>query len=294
MNLKLTAQAYGSNILSPLAPDKVLPNGDFTIVSNPGASQTGDGIDESTTWSFDLKGDSDWGDFDLNRRITKARLVITSSPKRSDLNTDRLGIDAPGLELQSPQAIYRIPVGETRTIDIDLLESGYNSDQILQVLRDNNGVLPMKYQDDSIISFAGIEIAQKITTLSGGGSTGTGSSAAPASTERLIVTAASEDTVAAPGNQRENYLLLSVTDHLGNPVTNLSASDIKVDAMLVGPGGSLVEIDSVRHSARIDGFYYVNLKPMTTTSWKSGVYVFGVAVESGSRRGQALATVQMD
>jgi hypothetical protein len=110
---------------------------------------------------------------------------------------------------------------------------------------------------------------------------------------RLIVTAFSEDTIAAPGNRQPNYIIVSVTSANGTPVTGLAVSDFKVDPMIVGPGGALVNITGVT-AGRLPGFYHVNVVPIRTETWKRGVYIFAVAVEKGANRGQTLATVLMD
>lgn len=113
------------------------------------------------------------------------------------------------------------------------------------------------------------------------------------STGRLIVIASSEDTIAAPGNRQPNYIIVSVTDVNGVPVTGLGTSNFKVDPIIVGPGGALVDIINVKEG-RLPGFYNLNVVPIRTETWKQGVYIFAVAVEKGSDRGQTLATVQMD
>jgi hypothetical protein len=110
---------------------------------------------------------------------------------------------------------------------------------------------------------------------------------------RLIVTAFSEDTIAAPGNRQPNYIVVSVTDANGVPVTGLTAAGFKVDPMIVGPGGALVNITGV-NAGRLPGFYHVNVLPINTQTWKAGVYIFAVAVERGADKGQTLATVLMD
>ena len=110
---------------------------------------------------------------------------------------------------------------------------------------------------------------------------------------RLIVSAFSEDTIAAPGNRQPNYLLVSVTDADGVPVTGLTVAQFKVDPMIVGPGGALVDITSV-NAGRLPGFYTIRVVPIRAETWKAGVYVFAVAVERGRDKGQALATVLMD
>ena len=110
---------------------------------------------------------------------------------------------------------------------------------------------------------------------------------------RLIVTAVSEDTIAAPGNRQSNYLIVSVTNASGVPVTGLTAGNFTVQPIIVGPGGALTNITGVSGGG-MPGFYLIDLVPINTETWKSGVYVFGVAVKKGTNQGQALATVQMD
>jgi len=71
---------------------------------------------------------------------------------------------------------------------------------------------------------------------------------------RLIVGAFSEDTIAAPGNRQHNYIVVSVTDVNGEPVTGLGSSNFKVDPMVVAPGGANVDIKGVT-PGRLPGFY---------------------------------------
>lgn len=110
---------------------------------------------------------------------------------------------------------------------------------------------------------------------------------------RLIVTAFSEDSIAAPGNRQPNYIVASVTDANGAPIAGLGASNFKVDPMIVGPGGALVNITGVT-AGRLPGFYHINVLPIRTETWKKGVYIFAVAVAKGADKGQTLATVLMD
>jgi hypothetical protein len=110
---------------------------------------------------------------------------------------------------------------------------------------------------------------------------------------RLIVVPLSEDSIAAPGNRRPNYITVSVTDANGSPVTGLVRTNFKVDPMIVGPGGALVNITSVT-AGRLPGFYFVDVVPINAETWKAGGYIFAVAVERGSDKGQTLASVLMD
>lgn len=76
-------------------------------------------------------------------------------------------------------------------------------------------------------------------------------------------------------------------------MTGLTAANFKVDAMIVGPGGALVNIVSVV-GGRLPGFYLINVVPIRTETWEAGVYIFGIAVERSADHGQTLATVLMD
>ncbi|HVI43214.1 MAG TPA: hypothetical protein VM802_00025 [Chitinophaga sp.] len=109
----------------------------------------------------------------------------------------------------------------------------------------------------------------------------------------LIVSALSEDTIAAPGNANPNYITVSVTDNSGNPVTGLVAANFQVQPMIVAPGGSLVNITTVA-AITFPGFYLVNVVPVPGQTWKLGVYIFAVVVVRGADRGQAQCSVLLD
>jgi hypothetical protein len=110
---------------------------------------------------------------------------------------------------------------------------------------------------------------------------------------RLIVMSLSEDGIAAPGNREPNYIIASVTDANGVPATGLTAANFRVDAMIVGPFGALVNIVRVA-PGRLPGFYLIDVVPIGTETWKAGVYIFAIAVSRGSDQGQTLASVLMD
>ena len=109
----------------------------------------------------------------------------------------------------------------------------------------------------------------------------------------LIVNTLSEDTIAAPGNRQSNYIVVSVTDSNGLPVTGLGIPNFKVDPVIVGPGGALVNITNVT-SGRLPGVYIVFVVPISSQTWKSGVYIFAVAVTNGTNHGQNLCSVLMN
>jgi hypothetical protein len=110
---------------------------------------------------------------------------------------------------------------------------------------------------------------------------------------RLIVEAFSEDTIAAPGNRLPNYIVASVTDVNGLPVAGLTTGNFKVNPLIVGPGGALVNIVQV-YNGIFPGFYHINVVPINVQTWKAGVYIFAIVVQSPGNHGQTLATVLMD
>jgi hypothetical protein len=109
----------------------------------------------------------------------------------------------------------------------------------------------------------------------------------------LNVVSVSEDTIAAPGNRRPNYICVSVTKQDGTPVTGLAGPNFKVDPMVVGPGGALVDITGVT-PGNLAGTYRLDVLPIRTETWKAGTYIFAVAVEQKPDRGQTLTSVLMD
>jgi hypothetical protein len=111
---------------------------------------------------------------------------------------------------------------------------------------------------------------------------------------QLIVTALAEDTIAAPGNVQDSYIVVSVTDHNGVAVTGLAAANFAVGSPIVGPGGSISHINSVSSGGSVPGVYILRIAPLAGQTWKSGVYIWSVGVTHGSDHGQALCTTLMD
>ena len=110
---------------------------------------------------------------------------------------------------------------------------------------------------------------------------------------RLIVSALSEGTIAAPGNGQPNHIVGSVTDVNGLPVVGLTVANFKVNPLIVGPGGSRVNIVSVSGGI-FPGFYHINVIPISVQTWKAGVYIFAIVVQNAADHGQAMASVLMD
>ncbi|HEV3470571.1 MAG TPA: hypothetical protein VG148_14710 [Pyrinomonadaceae bacterium] len=105
----------------------------------------------------------------------------------------------------------------------------------------------------------------------------------------LQVSAVAADQDNSVGTQKECNIVVSVMDSVGNPVSGLAAANFKVTALIVAAGGSKVTLQS---SAATGKFYVLRVAP--SAPWKAGFYIFGVNVESGAHRGQALAAVGID
>jgi hypothetical protein len=110
---------------------------------------------------------------------------------------------------------------------------------------------------------------------------------------KLFVSAVAEDTIAAPGNAQKNYVIVSVEDTAGNPITGLAAANFQLGTEIVGPGGSISSIQSVVNG-KLPGVYLLNTLPLAGQTWKSGTYIFSVAVTRGTDKGQALCSFLMD
>jgi hypothetical protein len=67
--------------------------------------------------------------------------------------------------------------------------------------------------------------------------------------------------IAAVGNSDPLYLVVSVTDADGVPVSGLAATDFTIDTPVVAPGGSLVEIASAGGGQH--GDYSLDVVPVT-------------------------------
>jgi len=146
----VTATAMG-DLTPPMTLDgSDVKNGDFLIQANLPSlvPVVGDGADERTTWSFDFTS------FPASTPITSALLTLTLTPA-SGIITDAVRIS--GLPFVATSEIQNLPVGVTSTIQVELLEF-YGSADIQSVLTANGGLMPMYYADDSIVSFARLDL----------------------------------------------------------------------------------------------------------------------------------------
>ncbi|NEN90914.1 MAG: PEP-CTERM sorting domain-containing protein [Okeania sp. SIO3H1] len=156
--ISIKATATGSSNPTPIVGGD-LQNGDFLILQNPTVPSlpTGDGVDETTDWSFDFSNDSNLMFFPVSSPLDSAILTLTLSPIDSGVTTDTIGV--PGVKSINIPSIPSIPaVGTTGTVSIDLLDFGFTSADIINSLDPVTNTIPWLYQDDAIISFAELEL----------------------------------------------------------------------------------------------------------------------------------------
>lgn len=285
MILTVSSEVSGSNSPETSPSTEAVQNGDFRITSpNPDPKsqkvKTGDGKDETTRWTFDFTSDLNWTQVPLTDvSLVSARLTLTLLPKTRLVTTDVVRIEAKSFGNINSPAIQCLKQGDEETVVMELITEGYDADSIRDYLEESQGKVKMVYADDAIVSYAKLDLTFVVVK------------------EKaclLQVEAISEDTIAAPGNNRANYVIVSVTDHCGKPVKDLETSHFTVQALIVGPGGSLVDITDAREAFGMDGFYFIDVKPIRSRDWQPGVYIFAIVVQSASQQGQTLASVLLD
>jgi hypothetical protein len=158
-----TVTADQVNPFYPPGPEKTtLVNGDFTIHDVGGVTNTGvgDGIDETTTWVFNLGADpyyrSYLADIDMGGRIAHAFLWLSLIPKGDILYTD--GIQVDGLDMvggcgECTTHYYPdlFDISSPTTVKLDLLKY-YSSSDLVGVIDMTFGYVPLRFGDDSFIT----------------------------------------------------------------------------------------------------------------------------------------------
>ncbi len=154
--LTISATATGS-ATPPIAynPDHFLSviSGSFTYT---GWSSVGDGNDEDVDWTFDFKSDPNYAAFVNVHTLGSARLTMTLIPQNYLVSTDQVRIADFGY-INTP-VIQTLPVGVVSTINLELLKF-YTANEILDVFQGNSGTLPMRYNDDAIITYAQLDLS---------------------------------------------------------------------------------------------------------------------------------------
>ena len=80
------------------------------------------------------------------------------------------------------------------------------------------------------------------------------------------------------GNRQSHYIVASVTDDEdGQPVTGLIPNNFKVVTMVSPNGGVPIQVTGITEGT-LPGFYRINVVPPGNETWKSGDYIFSIAV----------------
>lgn len=164
----IKATAVGSPNPSPILPNPdagivTLQNGDFQIrwngrLDNP----IGDGADETTNWVFDFSNDSNLEAFPFSQPLSSALLTLTLMPKNAGVITDSIGIFTNQPRIRIPELTDIPAVGTTDTISIELLDfEAFTSEQFTNLLTPENYTIPWFYAEDSLVSFAELELTAK-------------------------------------------------------------------------------------------------------------------------------------
>jgi hypothetical protein len=167
--LIIEAEAFSRSSLPATVPvDQDLQNGAFTIYANPAAGAghvTGDGWDETTRWSFDFTAHPQYAAFLAQGGLAEARLTITLNTKHLfDGNGPDTDIAYPS-DLQGNAVFpgWLVPefingtLGEysSGTTFVSLVANvGMNPGQLFDWLVSHNGLFPMVYGDDAIVTYA--------------------------------------------------------------------------------------------------------------------------------------------
>ena len=162
MLLNLFSQAEGKTTPSVAPRNEAVKNGDFNITTPDGANasaKTGDGLDESTAWNFDFKRDVNWANLLSEKAYLKsAILTLTLTPKHSLVSTDWVKINRKDFAIIGADSIRELKPNQTGTITVNLIAEGYNPQNIFQFMKENNGLIPMLYTDDAVVSFARLDL----------------------------------------------------------------------------------------------------------------------------------------
>ena len=96
---------------------------------------------------------------------------------------------------------------------------------------------------------------------------------------------------AGHGTTRAAKIALIVTDENGMAVRGLPDPAFRVLTLLVGPGGSQVEIAEIQELGTAGvGAYLIEVQPRSDNTWQSGDFVLAVSVAHARGEGQALVT----
>jgi hypothetical protein len=169
----LTASAISAQPIPSAPVDAALnlQNGDFLILANPAAGPghvTGDGVDETTRWSFDFASDPDYAAALADGHIVSARLTMRLSTQFfvngvgpwTDIAfpTDGTNSVFPGFVI--PEFMTGTPgTWEMGSITTDLINDvGMNGTELFAFMSSRGGLMPFQYGDDAVVGFAQLEL----------------------------------------------------------------------------------------------------------------------------------------
>jgi hypothetical protein len=165
----ITASAFAAQPIpsAPVDASLKLVNGDFTILANPGAGAghvTGDGVDETTRWTFDFSSHPEYAAALADGHIVEARLsfrlatqfFVAGSGPWTDIAfaTDGTSSIFPGWNI--PSFLSGTPgTWEMGSISTDLIANvGVNGTELFNFMASRGGQLPFQYADDAVVGFA--------------------------------------------------------------------------------------------------------------------------------------------
>lgn len=151
-----------------------LQNGDFLILANPAAGPghvTGDGVDETTRWSFDFTQHPEYAAFIAQGGVAEARLRLQLNTQFfvngvGPITDTSFPADAQG-QAVFPTPGWVLPSFMTGThgeftrgeITVSLVaQAGVSGAGMYQWLVGHGGLFPMIYADDAIVTGARLEL----------------------------------------------------------------------------------------------------------------------------------------
>jgi hypothetical protein len=169
----LPINALATIITSTVTADQITPfdppgpkqttlvNGDFTIHDVGGVRNTGvgDGIDETTTWVFNLGADPYYGsylsDIGMGGEIAHAFLWLSLIPKGDILYNDGIQVDGLDMVGGCRECAHYNPdlfnLSSPTTVKVDLLKY-YSSSELVGVIDMTFGHVPLRFGDDSFVT----------------------------------------------------------------------------------------------------------------------------------------------
>lgn len=173
MILSISSEVKGSDKPEAVPSTEVLQNGDFSISSDapdPKRSKvkTGDGKNETTRWTFDFSSEANWPFFfSIGASLQSARLILSLRPRSALITTDYVAIDAEGFDVIRPATFGSLKVKERARVEVELMAEGYETEKIRELLTETGGLIPMRYADDSIVSYAKLELSFDVSVAIG-------------------------------------------------------------------------------------------------------------------------------